>query len=59
MDEQGKTIIMVTHDKSIAPRFSRILRIADGKLADPVEEEEPVPEVETGKKPAKKRRWLW
>jgi len=63
--EQGKTIIMVTHDKSIAPRFSRILRIADGKLADPVEDEESVPEPEapsgddTGKESRKKRRWLW
>jgi len=30
--EQGKTIIMVTHDMSLAPRFSRTLRIADGEL---------------------------
>ena len=57
--EQGKTIIMVTHDKSIAPRFSRILRIADGKLADPVEENESAPEAEADRKSGKKRRWLW
>ena len=30
--EQGKTIIMVTHDQSLAPRFSRTLRIVDGDL---------------------------
>ena len=30
--EQGKTIVMVTHDESLAPRFSRTLRIADGEL---------------------------
>ena len=42
--EQGKTIVMVTHDKSIAPRFSRTLRIVDGELADPVGDEEPAPE---------------
>lgn len=30
--ERGKTIIMVTHDQSLAPRFSRTLRIADGAL---------------------------
>ena len=30
--EQGKTIIMVTHDASLAPRFSRYLRIADGRI---------------------------
>ena len=65
VDERGKTIIMVTHDKSIAPRFSRILRIADGELADPVEDEESVPEPDvpfeddTGKGFRKKRRWLW
>lgn len=59
VDEQGKTIVMVTHDKSITPRFSRILRIADGELAAPVEEEEPAPEMAAGKKPGKKRRWLW
>jgi len=30
--EQGKTIIMVTHDDSLTDQFSRRLRIADGKL---------------------------
>jgi putative ABC transport system ATP-binding protein len=59
VDEQGKTIIMVTHDKSIAPRFSRILRIADGTLADPVEDEESTPETVATEKNGKKRRWLW
>ena len=29
---QGKTIIMVTHDKMLAERFSRILTLADGIL---------------------------
>lgn len=57
--EQGKTIIMVTHDKSIAPRFSRVLRIVDGELAAPVEEDESAPEPESGKSSRKKRRWLW
>jgi putative ABC transport system ATP-binding protein len=31
---QGKTIIMVTHDTSLAPRFSRHLTIADGEILD-------------------------
>jgi putative ABC transport system ATP-binding protein len=31
--EQGKTIIMVTHDNSLLPRFSRHLMIQDGKLS--------------------------
>ena len=30
--EQKKTIVMVTHDQSLAPRFSRTLRITDGAL---------------------------
>ena len=30
--DQGKTIVMVTHDQSLAPRFSRTLRISDGEL---------------------------
>jgi putative ABC transport system ATP-binding protein len=59
VDEQGKTIIMVTHDKSIAPRFSRVLRIVDGELAASVEEEEPAPETVAEKGLKKKRRWLW
>ena len=29
---QGKTIVMVTHDQSLAPRFSRTLQITDGEL---------------------------
>jgi ABC-type lipoprotein export system ATPase subunit len=32
---QGKTIVMVTHDESFAPRFSRRLQIADGVVTDP------------------------
>ncbi len=30
--DQGKTIIMVTHDSSLAPRFSRHLTLADGEV---------------------------
>lgn len=30
--EQGKTIVMVTHEKSLVPRFSRHLEISDGTL---------------------------
>ncbi len=32
--EQGKTIIMVTHDIGLASRFSRALTIADGELLE-------------------------
>jgi ABC-type lipoprotein export system ATPase subunit len=35
--EQGKTIVMVTHDESFAPRFSRRLLIADGVVTSPME----------------------
>jgi putative ABC transport system ATP-binding protein len=30
--EQGKTIIMVTHDNSLAPRFTRRVHLADGEI---------------------------
>jgi len=30
--EQGRTIIMVTHDNNLGPRFSRRLQIADGQV---------------------------
>ena len=34
---QGKTIVMVTHDESFAPRFSRRLQIVDGVVSNPPE----------------------
>jgi ABC-type lipoprotein export system ATPase subunit len=33
--DQGKTIVMVTHDESLAPRFSRRLHIVDGVVGSP------------------------
>ncbi|HSO11451.1 MAG TPA: ABC transporter ATP-binding protein [Anaerolineales bacterium] len=32
VEDQGKTIVMVTHDQSLAPRFTRTMRITDGEL---------------------------
>jgi putative ABC transport system ATP-binding protein len=32
--EQGKTIVMVTHDNSLAPRFTRRVHLADGEIVD-------------------------
>ncbi len=32
VSDQSKTIVMVTHDSSLAPRFSRSLTLADGEL---------------------------
>ena len=34
---EGKTIVLVTHDESFAPRFSRRLHIADGIISNPSE----------------------
>jgi len=34
VSEQGKTIVMVTHDVGLSSRFSRSLVIADGELVD-------------------------
>ncbi|HSL30501.1 MAG TPA: ABC transporter ATP-binding protein [Anaerolineales bacterium] len=47
VSDQGKTIVMVTHDQSLAPRFSRTLGIADGELG--------VVQEET----TKRRKWWW
>ena len=32
VEDQGKTIVMVTHDQSLAPKFSRTMRIVDGEM---------------------------
>jgi putative ABC transport system ATP-binding protein len=32
VSDQGKTILMVTHDKTLAPRFTRTMEILDGEL---------------------------
>jgi putative ABC transport system ATP-binding protein len=45
--DQGKTIIMVTHDQSLASRFTRTLGIADGELGDGKEQ------------PKSRRKWWW
>ena len=47
VSDQGKTIIMVTHDQALVPRFSRTLRIADGELGAVQEET------------ATRRKWWW
>ncbi len=36
--DQGKTIIMVTHDNSLAPRFSSHLTLADGEIVSDAED---------------------
>ena len=35
--DQGKTIIMVTHDASLAPRFTRHIMLADGEIVTETE----------------------
>lgn len=32
--ENGKTLVMVTHDHSLAPRFTRRVHLADGEIVD-------------------------
>lgn len=36
--EQGKTLVMVTHDQSLKERVSRVIEIADGVIAGPGDE---------------------
>ena len=33
---QGKTIVMVTHDRGLIPHFSRVIEISDGEIIGPV-----------------------
>ena len=42
--ERGQTIIMVTHDRTIARQADRVLVLKDGKIARP---EDPQPAVAT------------
>jgi putative ABC transport system ATP-binding protein len=52
--DQGKTIVMVTHDESLIPRFTRSLGIADGELANHAIDTEGTPplQVLTGTRPS-------
>ena len=52
INDQGKTIVMVTHDGSLMSRFSRTLRIVDG-IVDGELEARPRREAETDTNPAK------
>ena len=36
LKDLGKTILMVTHDKGLSPRFTRTLTIQDGEILSPV-----------------------
>jgi putative ABC transport system ATP-binding protein len=40
VSDLGKTIVMVTHDQTLAPRFTRTLQILDGELIHPEPERE-------------------
>lgn len=46
--DRGKTIVMVTHDQSLAPRFTRTMRITDGEL-------ESAPKTEADPRPGERR----
>jgi len=49
---QGKTVVMVTHDQSLTPRFTRHLRISDGELVDPHLKSATIPLEKPGDKQA-------
>jgi len=63
--DQGKTIVMVTHDESLTPRFTRSLGIADGEVANHAIGTEGTPplQVLTGTRPSMqhepvRKRWM-
>jgi len=41
--QQGKTILMVTHDNSLGPRFSRRIHIEDGRIISDSRTQDPEP----------------
>jgi len=53
---QGKTVVMVTHDHSLTPRFTRHLRISDGELIDSRMSSAPISLGEPGDKQAQSVR---
>lgn len=63
INDQGKTIVMVTHDQSLASRFSRTLRIVDGIVdgdldAHPMQNEAGTDtNLVEGKTTPSRRRW--
>ena len=63
INDQGKTIVMVTHDQSLASRFSRTLRIVDGIVDEELDAHPTQSESGTdmnlveGKTTLSRRRW--
>lgn len=56
--EQGKTIVMVTHDQSLAPRFSRTVRIVDGIVDGELDASTSSLEISAGSnRPSAERGW--
>jgi putative ABC transport system ATP-binding protein len=49
---QGKTIVMVTHDQSLAHRASRVIRLADGEIVKdpPAPSSQPLPQDTAAKR---------
>src|SRR5207253_2467996 len=45
--DQGQTIVLVTHDQRVAARAARLLTMRDGRLSDRADEWGPIP-VEAG-----------
>ena len=49
---EGKTIVMVTHDQSLARRMSRVIRIADGEFIEEIISPRHEPDPVTQRAPA-------
>lgn len=45
LNRQGKTIILITHDRKVAGNANRILKIVDGKITEEISVEHPKDEV--------------
>ncbi len=47
-DEHGRTVVVVTHDQSVADVGDRVLHLVDGRIASDVPNDDPVDPADRG-----------
>ncbi len=50
LNDEGNTIILVTHDNNIAKQAKRIVRISDGKIIEDIDNSHNLMQVENNNK---------